>query len=123
MYELKIISQFAGAHQLRDFHGKCEMLHGHNWKIEVFVTGDKLGKDGLLIDFALVKKATEKVLEELDHKFLNELEAFKTTNPSSENIARYTYESLGRELNSENVRVSRVTAWESDSACATYMEP
>ena len=123
MYELRIISQFAGAHQLRDFHGECEMLHGHNWKIEVFVTGNKLGKDGLLMDFALIKEATKKVLKELDHRFLNELEPFRTVNPSSENIARYTYECLGQELNSETARVNRVTAWESDSACATYMEP
>jgi 6-pyruvoyltetrahydropterin/6-carboxytetrahydropterin synthase len=123
MYELKIISQFAAAHQLREFHGKCEQLHGHNWKVEVYVTGDQLGKDGLLIDFRMVKKATEKVLNELDHKFLNELEPFRPINPSSENIARYVYESLDQELTNGNVKVSKVTAWESDSACATYMEP
>ena len=123
MYELKIISQFAAAHQLRDFHGKCELLHGHNWKIEVYVTGEKLGKDGMLIDFALIKKATRNVLDGLDHQFLNELEHFKTINPSSENIAHYIYKSLEQELHNENVKVSRVTAWESDSACATYMEP
>ncbi len=123
MYELKIISQFAAAHQLREFHGKCEQLHGHNWKVEVYVTGDQLGKDGLLIDFRLIKGATEKVLNELDHKFLNELEPFKETNPSSENIARYVYESLGQQLANGNVRVSKVTAWESNTACATYMEP
>lgn len=123
MYELKIISQFAAAHQLREFVGKCEALHGHNWKVEVYVTGNRLGKDGLLIDFSLIKKKTEQVLEEMDHKFLNDLEAFKELNPSSENIARYLFKSLCRELNDENVRVSRVTAWESDNACATYSEP
>jgi len=123
MYELKIISHFAAAHQLRDFGGKCENLHGHNWKIEVYVTGKKLGNDGLLIDFHLVKRATENVLGELDHKFLNEMEYFNTTNPSSENIAHYIYDLLGQELNSEDITVSKVSAWESDSACATYMEP
>jgi 6-pyruvoyltetrahydropterin/6-carboxytetrahydropterin synthase len=123
MYELKIISQFAAAHQLREFVGKCEELHGHNWKVEVYVTGNRLGKDGLLIDFALIKKQTEQVLDEMDHKFLNDLEAFKELNPSSENIARHIFESLSKELNDENVRVSRVTAWESDDACATYSEP
>lgn len=105
---------------MRDFGGKCEELHGHNWKIEVYVTGNKLGEDGLLIDFALMKKETEKALSELDHKFLNELEPFKTVNPSSENIARHIYESLGKKLDNENVRVSKVTAWESDTACATF---
>jgi 6-pyruvoyltetrahydropterin/6-carboxytetrahydropterin synthase len=123
MYELKIISQFSAAHQLREFVGKCEELHGHNWKVEAYVTGNRLGKDGLLIDFALIKKQTEQALEEMDHKFLNDLEAFKDINPSSENIARYIFKSLSKELNNENVRLSKVTAWESDSACATYSEP
>ena len=123
MYELKIISQFSAAHQLREYEGKCENLHGHNWKVEVSVTGNKLGKNGLLIDFKLIKKATEKVLDELDHEFLNDLDAFKTANPSSENIARHIFTALSRELNTEDIKVSRVTTWESDSACATYMEP
>jgi len=123
MYELKITSQFAAAHQLRDFHGKCERLHGHNWKIDVHVKGEKLGKDGMLIDFSLIKKATERALDELDHNFLNELEYFKTVNPSSENIARYIYKSLEKKINNEKIRVGRVTAWESDTACATYLGP
>ena len=123
MYELKITSQFAAAHQLREFKGKCEQLHGHNWKVEVYVTGEILGEDGMLIDFSTVKKATEKVLGDLDHKFLNELAYFKTINPSSENIARHIYQSLGQYLNNKNVRVSKVTAWESDTACATYVAP
>lgn len=123
MYELKIISQFAAAHQLRDFHGKCEQLHGHNWKIEIYVTGEKLGEDGLLIDFGVIKEDTKKALKALDHKFLNELAPFKEINPSSENIARYIYDHLSNSLNNENVRVNRVAAWESDTACAIYMEP
>jgi 6-pyruvoyltetrahydropterin/6-carboxytetrahydropterin synthase len=123
VYELKIISDFSAAHQLRDFGGECENLHGHNWKIEVHVAGKKTGKDGLLIDFRLIKKATEEVMNELDHKFLNELDYFKSVNPSSENIALYIYKSLGPKFNNENVRVTKVTAWESDTACATYMEP
>jgi len=123
VYELKIVSQVAAAHQLREFQGKCEQLHGHNWKIEVYVTGDTLGEDGLLIDFRLIKKDTKKVLDELDHKFLNELEPFKKENPSSENIARYIYESISHTLNNDAIRISKVSAWESDTACATYMEP
>lgn len=123
MFELKIISQFAAAHQLREFHGKCEQLHGHNWKVEVYVTGERLGKDGLLIDFGVIKDNTKKALQELDHKFLNDLPFFTDTNPSSENIARHIYDYLSNRLNNEDVRVSRVAAWESDTACATYMEP
>jgi len=122
MYELKVISQFAAAHHLRGYVGDCERLHGHNWKVEVCVIGKKLGSDGLVIDFKVVKQATKKVLSELDHEFLNELEPFKTLNPSSENIARYIFKSLIKDLNSEDVTVSKVTTWESDYACATYME-
>ena len=123
VYELKITSHFSAAHQLREFHGKCERLHGHNWKVDVFVKGKDLGSDGLLMDFGLIKEATRKLLQRLDHQFLNDLEAFREPNPSSENIARYIYIELGHALNNETVRVSRVTAWESDTACATYMEP
>ena len=83
MYELKIVTQFAAAHQLRGYRGGCENLHGHNWKIEVYLAGKELGEDGLLIDFRVVKEATKSVLDKLDHKFLNELDAFKTLNPSS----------------------------------------
>ncbi len=120
MYELKIISSFASAHQLRGFHGGCENLHGHNWKVEVYVAGDKLGEDGLLIDFKIMKQKTNKLLDTLDHKFLNELEPFTTLNPSSENLSRFLYETLSRELNSETIKVSRVSVWESETACATY---
>jgi len=122
MYELKIISQFAAAHQLREFEGECEKLHGHNWKIEVTACGNRLEKNGLLIDFRVIKAATKKVLDGLDHKFLNELESFKDSNPSSENIARHIFKSLSRELNDEKVKITKVTAWESDSACASYTE-
>ncbi|MEA2040843.1 MAG: 6-carboxytetrahydropterin synthase QueD, partial [Thermodesulfobacteriota bacterium] len=115
MYKLKVISQFAAAHSLRNYDGDCEKLHGHNWKIEVQVTGSKLGKDGLLIDFRVVKHATKKILDRLDHGFLNELEPFRTLNPSSENIACYLFKALSRELNSEVIKVSEVTAWESDT--------
>jgi 6-pyruvoyltetrahydropterin/6-carboxytetrahydropterin synthase len=120
MYELKITAQFAGAHQLRGIKGGCENLHGHNWKIEVFVVGNQLGSDGLLIDFRVIKGETKKIVDALDHTFLNDLEPFKTMEPSSENIARYIFESLSQRLNTEAVKVSRVTAWESDSACASY---
>lgn len=122
MFELKILSQFAAAHQLREFEGKCENLHGHNWKVEVYVAGRELEDNGLLMDFRLIKKATEDVLDRLDHQFLNDLEAFKAINPSSENIARYIFKSIALKLNSEQVHVSKVTAWESDTACASYSE-
>jgi len=121
MYELRVITYFAAAHQLRHFRGKCEKLHGHNWKIEVYIEGEKLNDIGLLIDFKDVKNATSKILEGLDHSFLNELPPFKDQNPSSENIAAYIFRELGNELNNNRVKVSKVTAWESDFASATYI--
>ena len=120
---MKIVSHMAAAHQLRNFHGKCENLHGHNWKIEVYVTGKDLEENGILVDFRQIKQATQEVINELDHRFLNDLQYFKEVNPSSENIARHIFDSVGKLLNNDRVRVSRVTAWESDSACATYKKP
>jgi 6-pyruvoyltetrahydropterin/6-carboxytetrahydropterin synthase len=120
MYELTIITRFSAAHQLRNFKGKCEKLHGHNWKIEVSLTGDKLNEAGLLMDFKDVRDSTNKILEELDHSFLNEISRFKSKNPSSENIAAYIFEKLSDELNTGHIRVAKVTAWESDFANASY---
>lgn len=120
MYELKVITQFAAAHQLRNYTGKCESLHGHNWKVEVILKGEKLNNTGLLIDFKEVKEATYGIMEELDHSFLNELPQFKDQNPSSENIAAYIFENLSSKLNNNQIKVSKVTAWESDSASASY---
>jgi 6-pyruvoyltetrahydropterin/6-carboxytetrahydropterin synthase len=121
MYELRVITQFAAAHQLRNFEGKCEKLHGHNWRIEVFVEGEKLNDAGLLIDFKEVKDATNRILEELDHSFLNELSQFKEQNPSSENIAAYIFARLSNVLNDNNIKVTKVTAWESDTANSSYI--
>ncbi len=120
MYEIKVITHFAAAHQLRNFKGKCEQLHGHNWKVEVTLRGEGLTDEGLLIDFQEVRDITNAMLEELDHSFLNELPAFKDQNPSSENIAAYIFKELRKILNDNKVRVSFVTAWESDTACASY---
>jgi 6-pyruvoyltetrahydropterin/6-carboxytetrahydropterin synthase len=123
MYELRVITHFAAAHQLRDYDGACERLHGHNWKVEVFITGPELRHDGLLLDFKEIKQATQGVLERLDHQFLNKIEPFGSLNPSSENIARHIFDVLSSELNQGDVKVSRVTAWESETACATYRAP
>jgi 6-pyruvoyltetrahydropterin/6-carboxytetrahydropterin synthase len=121
MYELKIITDFSAAHNLRDFRGKCEALHGHNWKVEVVVSGSGLDDSGVVLDFAEVKAATRDVMSEIDHCYLNELPFFTRHNPSSENIARFIFERLQDKLDNDRVRVSRVTAWESQDACATYL--
>jgi len=121
MYEVKIISDFAAAHNLNNFRGKCENLHGHNWKIEVVLRGRQLDASGVLVDFGEVKHLTRELLAELDHHYLNDLPYFQDQNPSSENIARFLFERLAERLDNEDRWMYRVSAWESDNACATYL--
>jgi 6-pyruvoyltetrahydropterin/6-carboxytetrahydropterin synthase len=121
MFELTIITQFAAAHYLRNYKGKCEQLHGHNWKVEVFVRADQLNSAGLVRDFGDLKALTHEVLDGLDHRYLNELAPFQEENPSSEHIARYLFHELSRRLNNDQAQVSKVSVWESDTAFATYI--
>lgn len=121
MYELKIINRFAAAHQLKMVAKECENLHGHNWKIEVCLAGKDLNSAGVLMDFGQLKKVLAGIIERLDHKFLNELEYFNDSfPPSSENIAYFIANELKASINNSLVKVSSVTAWESENACATY---
>jgi 6-pyruvoyltetrahydropterin/6-carboxytetrahydropterin synthase len=116
MFKLRIEGNFSSAHNLRGYKGKCEDLHGHNWKVEVVVVSDKLDKIGMVVDFKFLRKKLYSILEELDHKYLNDLHFFKKINPTSENIAKYLYDLL----KSEAPNLYSVTVWESDSASATY---
>ena len=120
MFELKIITHFAAAHQLKMVAKKCENMHGHNWKIEVCVAGKTLNNAGVLIDFGKLKGYLSEIIEKLDHKFLNELDCFHNDNPSSENIAYYIAHELKKKNFNHDIKVTRVTAWESEDACATY---
>jgi 6-pyruvoyltetrahydropterin/6-carboxytetrahydropterin synthase len=120
MYELTITSHFSGAHRLRYLHGSCEALHGHNWKVEVSVSAGRLNKEGVVIDFTVLKQKLEKVLKILDHTYLNDLDCFSGKEPSSENIAKYIYDRLKAELKGSAGKLKSVTAWESETASATY---
>ena len=121
MYELKIITEFSAAHNLRNFRGKCEALHGHNWKVEVVLSGKNLDDSGVVLDFAEVKTATSEIMSEIDHRYLNDLPFFMENNPSSENIARYIFHRLQEKIDNDRIRIRRVTAWESQDACASYL--
>jgi 6-pyruvoyltetrahydropterin/6-carboxytetrahydropterin synthase len=124
MFELKILTRFAAAHQLAMVGEKCENLHGHNWKVEVCIGGERLNTAGVLMDFGDVKRHVADIIQELDHKFLNELPFFQSVEqPSSERIAVYIAEALQQRLTEPGVHVTRVSAWESDDACATYILP
>jgi len=123
MYELKVVSRFAAAHQLKMVAEKCENLHGHNWRVEVYIAGKELNKAGVLMDFGEIKVHLMEIIDSLDHKFLNELVFFDDGNPSSENIARYIAETMQSNISAPGVGVSRVGVWESDDSCATYILP
>jgi 6-pyruvoyltetrahydropterin/6-carboxytetrahydropterin synthase len=120
MYKITVLSHFSGAHRLRYLHGKCEELHGHNWKVEVSVAARRLNKQGIVIDFQILKQKVEKILKTLDHTFLNDLPYFSRREPSSENIARYIFDRLKAELKGHPATLKEVTAWESETSCATY---
>ncbi len=119
-FELKVTGSFAAAHKLQMVAKKCENLHGHNWKVEACVKGSGLSNAGVLIDFGILKKYLRAILEELDHKYLNELTPFLENNSSSERICIYIAEELQKRIEEPGVKVSRITVWESDDACATY---
>ena len=120
MYRLMIKTSFAAAHNLINYQGDCENLHGHNWRVEVVVAAKELDKAGLGIDFKILKKQTNSLLDELDHKYLNDLTPFKNNSPSSENISRYLFERLSETLDNENITVEKINVWESENACASY---
>jgi 6-pyruvoyltetrahydropterin/6-carboxytetrahydropterin synthase len=122
MYELTIETGFASAHQLRGYKGKCEKMHGHNWKVQISVIAERLNEVDLAIDFHDLKRMANEVVSPLDHAFLNEIFPFTEKNPSSENIAKWIYDSMNKKLSEDNVRVSAVTVWESDTASASYYE-
>ncbi|TFG36892.1 MAG: 6-carboxytetrahydropterin synthase QueD [Nitrospirales bacterium] len=122
MFELMIETQFASAHQLRGYKGVCENLHGHNWKVQIFVLAERLNEIDIAIDFHELKKLAEEVIMPLDHGFLNDIFPFTEKNPSSENIAKWIFDSLRKKLDNDDVNLSAVTVWESETASATYFE-
>jgi 6-pyruvoyltetrahydropterin/6-carboxytetrahydropterin synthase len=120
MFELNVRKEFSAAHHLREYRGKCESLHGHNWKVEVFVAAAKLNKTGIVADFREIKERLNGVLEELDHTYLNELPYFRKYNPTSENIAKYIFDKLRPQFSRLRIKLRKVTVWESDNAHASY---
>src|SRR6202047_594357 len=122
MYEVSVDETFAAAHNLRGYKGKCENLHGHNYKVRVTLSGQEVDSVGLLYDFVHLKQVIQTVIRSLDHKYLNELPPFDVLNPSAENIARYIYDQAAKQLHQapNGAEVSSITVWESDVTAATY---
>lgn len=122
MYEIKVYGEFSSAHRLKNYRGKCENLHGHNWKVEVIVCGEILDRTGLLIDFNILKSKLNIILKDLDHKNLNLIPFFKDKNPSSENISFFIYKKMERLLKNYPVKILKVSVWENERQCASYYE-
>jgi 6-pyruvoyltetrahydropterin/6-carboxytetrahydropterin synthase len=122
MFEITVDETFAAGHALRGYKGKCENVHGHNYKVRVTLAGPELDSVGLLCDFVHLKQVIQSVIHSLDHKFLNDFPPFDVINPSAENIARYFYEQAAKQMPAgpAGARISSVTIWETDTTAATY---
>lgn len=122
MFEVSVCMNFSSAHNLRGYKGKCEALHGHNWKVELSLGADALDRTGMVEDFTLIKEKLKSVLSLLDHKYLNSLSYFKRINPTSENIARFIYLKMAERMKKEPLKVIFVKVWETETSYAIYRE-
>lgn len=122
IYEVSVIKNFSAAHALRGYKGKCENMHGHNWKVKIAVSGEKLGPEGMLLDFTELKAIADGILSELDHRNLNEVLPFDASNPTAENIAAHIYSETAKRL-PQGTELSYVEVWESETSSARVSIP
>jgi 6-pyruvoyltetrahydropterin/6-carboxytetrahydropterin synthase len=125
MFEVTVEDTFAAGHYLRNYKGKCENPHGHNYKVRVTLAGQQLDKAGLLLDFKDLREVMRHVSDRLDHQMINDLEPFKQINPSAENLAKYFFDESNRRLQTVTngrVHIRSVTVYETDTTTATYFE-
>jgi 6-pyruvoyltetrahydropterin/6-carboxytetrahydropterin synthase len=122
MFQVSVDETFSAGHALRGYKGKCENVHGHNYKVRVTLEGPELDSIGLLYDFTHLKRAIREVTNAVDHKFLNDLPPFDVINPSAENLAKYFYDETTRQMNAmpDGARITSITIWETDTTSATY---
>ncbi len=120
IYTLTTFVEFSSAHTLNGHDGPCRRMHGHNWKVEVEVSGNKLDNIGMVIYFKKIRIMTNEVVDRLDHQFLNDLSAFKDENPTAENIAKYIHAELTKLINNDNIIVKSIKLWETDKSAVTY---
>jgi 6-pyruvoyltetrahydropterin/6-carboxytetrahydropterin synthase len=120
MFTLCVRDVFSAAHRLENYGGKCEQLHGHNFRVEAFFAGEDLNSDGMLVDFTLLKSCLKEVLSALDHKHLNDISFFQARASSSEYIAMFIFGELEKILKAGDICVKEVRVWESDNAFAAF---
>jgi len=120
MFEISVEHSFAAGHALRNYKGKCENIHGHNYKVRVTLAGNKLNAEGLLMDFVDLRSEIKELVEKLDHHFLNDIPPFDQLNPTAENLAKYICDEIEPRARNQELQVRRVTVWETDTTSATY---
>jgi 6-pyruvoyltetrahydropterin/6-carboxytetrahydropterin synthase len=119
MHTIKILTDFAAAHSLRDYPGDCANLHGHNWHLEISISGE-LDASGMVMDFRSLKTKTKAIIDRLDHKYINEVAPFDTINPTAENIAKYVFDELDKQITTKTTFVKEVGVWENARSQAIY---
>ena len=120
MFKLVVKKEFSSAHILVGHPGACKRMHGHNWVVEAKVEGDQINKIGMVIDFKDIKNELENIISKLDHQYLNDLEPFIENNPTAENISKFIYKELSKNINTDNIKVSEIKLWETNSSAVIY---
>ena len=120
MFKLVVKKEFSSAHILVGHPGACKRMHGHNWVVEAKVEGEQINKIGMVIDFKDIKNQLENIISKLDHQYLNDLEPFIENNPTAENISKYIYKELSKNINTDNIKVSEIKLWETSSSAVIY---
>ena len=120
MFRLVVKKEFSSAHILVGHPGACKRMHGHNWVVEAKVEGEQINKIGMVIDFKDIKNELENIISKLDHQYLNDLQPFIENNPTAENISKYIYKELSKNINTDNIKVSEIKLWETSSSAVIY---
>ena len=122
MYKLVVKKEFSSAHILHGHPGDCKRMHGHNWTVEAKVEGENINKIGMVIDFKDIKNILSEIISKLDHRYLNDIEPFIDNNPTAENISKYIYKELSKNINTDNIKVSEIKLWETNNSAVIYTE-
>ena len=122
MFKLIVKKEFSAAHILHGHPGDCKRMHGHNWLVEAEVRGNNTNEIGMVIDFKDIKKKLQVIIDKLDHQYLNDIEPFTIENPTAENISKYIYKELSKNINTDNIKVSEIKLWETSNSAVTYTE-
>ena len=122
MYKLVVKKEFSSAHVLHGHPGDCKRMHGHNWTVEAKVEGNNINKIGMVIDFKDIKNILSDIISRLDHRYLNDIEPFINDNPTAENISKYIYKELSKNINTDNIKVSEIKLWETNNSAVIYTE-